>query len=153
MFWVMSADSDRADITDVLVRYATGIDRRDWVLFRSIWTDEVDADYGRGIGHFRSADQITEHMTSAHERMGRTWHLLSNFAIEVDGDVATARTYLHAVLNVDKDDPEAWLDVISHYDDSLVRTSDGWKIRLRRTGRARMIGVRSAPPLPKPSAD
>jgi 3-phenylpropionate/cinnamic acid dioxygenase small subunit len=137
---------DRADIEAVLVRYATGIDRRDWSLFRSIWSEDVDADYGR-IGHFRNADEITDFMVASHERMGSTWHRLSNFAIDVDGDAASARTYVHAVLNVDKEDPEAWLDVIGHYDDTLVRTAGGWKIARRRTGRARMIGP-APPPLP-----
>jgi hypothetical protein len=136
-------DPDRADIIDVLVGYATGIDRRDWALFRSLWTDDVDADYGR-IGHFRSAEQITEFMAASHARMGSTWHRLSNFDVDVQGDSATARTYLHAVLNVDKDDPDAWLDVIGHYDDTLVRTPAGWKICRRRTGKPRVIG--SVPP-------
>jgi SnoaL-like domain len=135
---------DRADIEEVLVRYATGIDRREWPLFRSIWTEDVDADYGP-FGHFRGADEITSHMSASHEPMGSTWHRLSNFSIEVDGDTASARTYVHAVLNVDRGDPGAWFDVTSHYDDTLVRTPEGWKISKRRTGRARMIG---APPPP-----
>lgn len=136
------AIKDRADITDVLVRYATGIDRRDWDLFRTIWTDDVDANYGRGIGHFRSADEITDFMSASHAVMGSTWHRLSNFSIEVDGDRARARTYVHAVLNVDREDPERWMDVIGHYDDELVRAPDGWRIAHRRVARARMVGSR-----------
>ncbi|MDA8046295.1 MAG: nuclear transport factor 2 family protein [Actinomycetota bacterium] len=136
------ATKDRADITEVLVRYATGIDRRDWVGFRSIWTDDVDANYGRGIGHFHSADEITEFMTRSHAVMGSTWHRLSNFSIDIQDDRATARTYVHAVLNVDRDDPDRWMDVIGHYDDELVRTPEGWRIARRRCGRARVVGSR-----------
>jgi len=138
---------DRADITEVLIRYATGIDTRDWELFRSIWADDLDAEYGRGIGRFRGPAEITEFMMGSHARMGRTWHRLSNFVIHVDGDTATSRTYVHAVLNVDGEDPDAWMDVIGHYDDTLVRTSEGWKIRQRRCGKARMTGA-SLPPYP-----
>ncbi len=36
----------RQDIAEVLVRYATGIDRRDWALLRSCFTDDCEADYG-----------------------------------------------------------------------------------------------------------
>ena len=133
---------DRAEITEVLVRYATGIDRRDWELFRSIWTEDVDANYGRGIGHFHSADEITDYMTRSHASMGSTWHRLSNFSIDVQGDEATSRTYVHAVLNVVRDDPDRWLEVIGHYDDSLVRTVGGWRVARRRVGRARVQGSR-----------
>ena len=36
----------RQDVADVLVRYATGIDRRDWTQFRSCFTEDCQADYG-----------------------------------------------------------------------------------------------------------
>jgi hypothetical protein len=130
---------DKADITETLLRYSTGIDRRDWGLFRSIWAEDLDADYGP-IGHFRSGEEITAFMMASHEPMGSTWHRLTNFCIDVAGDTATSRTYLHAVLNVDKTDPDAWLDVIGHYDDELLRTPGGWRIRRRRTGRPRTQG-------------
>ena len=32
---------DRADLTDLINKYATGIDTRDWKLYRSIFADEV----------------------------------------------------------------------------------------------------------------
>ena len=31
---------DRADITEVLLRYATGIDRRDWATFRTAFSED-----------------------------------------------------------------------------------------------------------------
>jgi len=33
---------DRAAISDVLIRYATGVDTRDWPLLRSCFTDEIE---------------------------------------------------------------------------------------------------------------
>jgi len=41
--------SDHELITDVLVRYATGIDTKDWTLFRTCFTNDVSADYGTDI--------------------------------------------------------------------------------------------------------
>jgi hypothetical protein len=35
---------DRADISDVHLRYATEVDTRDWPLFRSCFTDEIEND-------------------------------------------------------------------------------------------------------------
>lgn len=38
--------SDIEQITAVLVRYATGIDSRDWNLFRTCFTEDCRLDYG-----------------------------------------------------------------------------------------------------------
>jgi SnoaL-like domain len=43
---LMTERDDRQDIFDVLIRYATGIDRRDWSLFRAVFTDDCILDYG-----------------------------------------------------------------------------------------------------------
>ncbi|MBV9952734.1 MAG: nuclear transport factor 2 family protein [Acidimicrobiia bacterium] len=120
----------RQDIAEVLVRYATGIDRRDWTLFRSCFTDDLRADYGDSGGTFDSSDAITDFMTTSHAEMGHTMHKLSNLAITVDGDTATARTYVDAVLMAR--DGRPGLNPIGFYDDELVRTDDGWRIAARR---------------------
>jgi 3-phenylpropionate/cinnamic acid dioxygenase small subunit len=38
-------DADKEQISEVLVRYATGIDSKDWPVLRSCWADEIDVDY------------------------------------------------------------------------------------------------------------
>ncbi|MCK9921556.1 nuclear transport factor 2 family protein [Frankia sp. AgPm24] len=42
----MSEHEQREAIADVLLRYAVGIDRRDWDLFRTCFTDSCALDYG-----------------------------------------------------------------------------------------------------------
>ena len=121
-------DADKEQITEVLIRYATGIDSKDWPLFRSCWADEVDLDYGE-LGEFTDPDAFTDLFAQVHNPMGNTYHRLSNFVVDVSGDTATARTYVHAVLMVTPDDNGPWVDVVGHYDDELVRGADGWRIR------------------------
>ena len=130
--------SDHELITDVLVRYATGIDTRNWAVFRTCFTDDVRADYGVGVGSWTDVDGITEYMTVMHQDMVDTKHMLSNFAIEVDGDTATASTYVHAVLVV-TDEPPLWYEPVGLYVDRLVRTDDGWKISERTFHLTRML--------------
>lgn len=120
--------ADKADIAEVLVRYATGIDRRDWALFRTCWTDDVVADYV-GVDRWESADAITAFMEASHADMGHTMHRLSNLAITVDGDTATARAYVDAVLMAP--DGQSGLNPVGFYDDELVRTAAGWRIARR----------------------
>ncbi len=121
--------ADEQDIAEVLVRYATGIDRRDWDLFRTCFTDDVIAEY-EGIATWDSADAITDSMASSHAEMGHTMHRLSNLAISIQGDTATARSYVDAVLMAA--DGQSGLNPCGFYDDELVRTPDGWRIRHRR---------------------
>ncbi|MCK9899604.1 MULTISPECIES: nuclear transport factor 2 family protein [Parafrankia] len=127
---------DRERICDVVLRYATGIDQRDWNLLRTCWTPEVEADYG-AFGQFTSADALTETMARTHENMGPTFHRISNIVIEIDGDQASVRSYVHGVLMVTPDDPGNWVDVIGSYEDVLIRTTEGWRIsrRIARTAR------------------
>jgi hypothetical protein len=130
-------DADKEQIAEVLIRYATGIDAKDWPLLRSCWTEDVDADYGE-VGRFSGADAITDLMKRLHSVMGPTYHRLTNFAITVDGERATARSYVHAVLQAVPDDAASWIEALGHYDDELVRTSDGWRIARRATNIARV---------------
>jgi 3-phenylpropionate/cinnamic acid dioxygenase small subunit len=122
--------SDREQISDVLIRYATGIDTRNWPLFRTCFTPDVHADYGH-IGVWYDVDGITEFMTTAHRDMSGTKHMMSNFVIDVNGDEASAVSYVHAVL-VLTDEPLSWVDAVGHYVDQFVRTPDGWRIRERK---------------------
>ena len=123
------ADRDaKHDIAEVLVRYSTGIDRRDWDAFRSCFTDDCHADYG-DIGTWHGADAITDFMIESHAEMGHTMHRLSNLAITVDGDTASARTYVDAVLMAT--DGQTGLNPIGFYDDELARSGDGWHIAHR----------------------
>jgi SnoaL-like domain len=138
-------EDDKAQIADVLIRYATGIDFKDWPLLRTCWTDDVDADYGE-VGTYSGVDAITELMERLHSDMGPTYHRLSNLAITVDGERATARSYVYAHLQAVADNPASWVEALGHYDDELVRTPQGWRIAKRTTHIARVqSGVAPVP--------
>ena len=93
----MTEREDRQDIAEVLVRYATGIDRRDWPLFRTAFTEDCQLDYGE-IGTWNGVDAVTEFMEVSHSMAGHTMHRLTNQVITVSGDRAAARTYVDALI-------------------------------------------------------
>jgi 3-phenylpropionate/cinnamic acid dioxygenase small subunit len=128
---------DREEIADVLVRYATGIDRRDWPLFRTVFTDNCQLDYGE-VGSWQGVDAVTEFMQQAHALAGRTMHRLTNHVITVDGDSAQARTYVDALIMLA--DNNSGVNAAGFYDDEFVRAEQGWQIARRR-----FIQVRVAP--------
>jgi len=119
---------DRADITEVLLRYATGIDRRDWATFRAAFTDDCVLDYGE-IGSFTGVDAVTEFMDRSHAAAGHTMHRLSNIVIALDGDRATARTYIDGLIMAA--DNASGVNAVGFYDDELVRIDRGWRIARR----------------------
>jgi 3-phenylpropionate/cinnamic acid dioxygenase small subunit len=131
----------RQDVADVLVRYATGIDRRDWDLFRTCFTPDCEADYG-DIGVWHGVDQITEWMAATHEPCGHTLHRITNVAVTaVDDDQVQARSYVEALVLLA--DNENGVRATGFYDDELVRTDDGWRIAKRRFTNALVEGVGS----------
>lgn len=134
----MTYHEDRSDIIDVLVRYATGIDRRDWPLFRTVFTDDCVLDYGE-IGTWNGVDAVTEFMDQSHAMAGHTMHRLSNHAITVDGDTATARTYIDGLIMAA--DNNSGVNAVGFYDDELVRTGRGWQIARRTFTAVRITSV------------
>jgi 3-phenylpropionate/cinnamic acid dioxygenase small subunit len=125
----MSDREDRQDISDVLVRYGTGIDSRDWPLFRTVFTDDCELDYGE-IGTWHGVDAVVEFMEAAHDMAGHTLHRITNQAATIDGDRATARAYVDAVIM--SQDNTSGVNAAGFYDDELVRTGSGWRISRRR---------------------
>ena len=121
-------DDDKSQIAEVLIRYATGIDSKDWPLFRTCWTDEVDVDYGE-VGRYSGADAITGLMEQLHNAMGPTYHRLTNS--RHCRRTVTARRLVRMFMPCSRRFPmtlASWVEALGHYDDELVRTPDGWRI-------------------------
>jgi 3-phenylpropionate/cinnamic acid dioxygenase small subunit len=129
---------DRQDISDVLLRYATGIDRRDWTVFRSAFTQDCELDYGE-IGTWHGVDAVTDFMEKSHAMAGHTMHRLTNQVIAVDGDVAVARTYVDGLIMFGEND--SGVNAVGFYDDDVVRTDAGWRIARRRFTPVRVTAV------------
>src|SRR6202167_5052882 len=90
---------DRAEISDVQLRYATGLDSRDWPLFRSCFTDEVETDFTSVFGGEArkvSADRWTEAARRSLSGLKATQHMITNHVITVAGDNATCVAYVQA---------------------------------------------------------
>jgi 3-phenylpropionate/cinnamic acid dioxygenase small subunit len=119
----------RQDVSEVLVRYATGIDRRDWPLLQSCFTEDCDADYG-DIGAWHGAEAIAKFMEQSHTHCGHTLHRITNHAIVPTADGVDARSYVDAIVMAP--DNKTGVRAVGYYDDGLVRTADGWKIARRR---------------------
>jgi hypothetical protein len=124
----LSAD-DRFAIQDLLFRYATCIDTRNWNLLRTCFAAQCDVDYGI-FGAWRSADELAERMEVLHRDVGPSWHRLSNIAPVADGEAALCKTYVDVIILPKPG--ERRLHGVGWYEDRLVRQDGGWVFKVRR---------------------
>ncbi|MBT3373006.1 MAG: nuclear transport factor 2 family protein [Rhodospirillaceae bacterium] len=123
---------DREDISQVLYRYATAIDTRDWELLASCFTEDLEADFrsfgGREV--VKGRDTWMKAITSTIQGLDATQHLTANHVHTVDGDSATLVAYLQALHRLDtaRSDPE--YTVGGYYTCEMVRGDDAkWRMR------------------------
>ena len=129
--------TDRDEIVALTIRYATAIDSEQYELLSTVFTADADLDYGE-VGHWTGAAEVTEFMDLAHRGAANTLHRMSNQVVAVDGDAATARTYVDAlILGPDG----SGVNAVGYYDDEAVRTADGWRISKRTFTSVRLIMV------------
>ena len=117
---------DRLAVQDVLYKYAACIDVRDLDGVRSVFADDMWAQYGNAdplIGGDAIAGFIRDFTKDC------LWqhHLLSVYRVEVEGDTAKALVY-HTSNMVFAGDPDTNHVLVGRYRDELRRTPDGWKI-------------------------
>jgi ketosteroid isomerase-like protein len=122
----LRALQDRVEITDVLYRYASTIDRFDLDGLRSVLADDLWAQYGNAepiVGGDAVAAWIREAIA------GVVWqhHLLSVYHVEVDGDRASALVY-HTSHQAFEDSPDTAKLLVGRYHNELRREGDGWRI-------------------------
>ena len=132
----------RAAVAEVLVRYATGIDRRDWALFRSCFTEDCDADYG-AVGVWRGAGALTEWMRETHAPCGHTLHRITNEVVTPHDHGVSSHSYVDALIM--SADNMSGTQAVGYYDDVLVQVSGEWKIARRRFTPVRFQSILGTP--------
>lgn len=118
-------------VCDLKYRYATGIDTRDWALYRSIFVDTVNIDFSNYNGRPAStmaADEWVAGVQPLFSGLVATQHSMSNPRVEVNEDHATLEMYMQAEHFLDHDDPDSWFTIGGFYRDRAVRTADGWRL-------------------------
>jgi len=123
----MLSSEDRNAIVDVIYRYATGIDEKDWTLFRTCWTDAAATDYG-DIGSWSTGDEITTFMEEVHAPCADSLHRVTNPVVWEDDGVLRSRSYVDAVLLFRRQAMHA----MGRYEDEWEEVDGVWRIKARR---------------------
>ncbi|KUI44827.1 polyketide cyclase [Mycobacterium sp. GA-1199] len=129
--------SDRDELVELSIRYATAVDSRRYSLLTEVFTENAQVDYGE-IGQWTGGAEVAEFMAAAHVMAAHTMHRVSNQAVDIDGDTATMRTYVDALILLEDG---SGANPVGYYDDQAVWTADGWRIARRSYTSVRLAAV------------
>ena len=124
--------ADRIEIDDLLTRYATALDTKDWDLYANCFTPDASIDYSSSGGIKGKLPEVKAWLAQIMPTFPMTQHLVANRVIVVQGDTATCRSYLFNPMGL-PDDTNGLLLFFEggYYNDKLVHTPEGWRIRER----------------------
>ena len=126
---------DRAEISEVVYRYAIGADRRDAAMFASVFTDQLTVlirggSFKEGRKRTVANSQFGQEVVKGLSRFPVTQHLFTIYQIDINGDQAQTLVYMqarHFIAESEGIHPP-W-DMGGYYEHHLVRTPSGWKVR------------------------
>jgi hypothetical protein len=141
---------DKAEIIEVLNLYGLALDAHRFDLFALVFTEDVTADFGPAGASWSGLAEFKRSFAGFHERLDNHQHTMMGHVVRVDGDVAQAFSYGNWLLvRNDAEGGSSWLGS-GWYDDELVRTEHGWRIRQRV---CRLVSWSGNPAVPEPNGE
>lgn len=125
---------DEAAVRNLLVEYGNDLDTQDLVGYSRLFAK--DGTWSGSTGFAKGPDAILAMLQKALGKSSpydpskvRSFHLLTNFYIQVNGDHATARSKWTFFGRTEDNKLEPRL--AGHYDDTFVREGEVWKFQSR----------------------
>jgi 3-phenylpropionate/cinnamic acid dioxygenase small subunit len=142
---------ERHRIEDLVIRYATSLDRRDWDALRECFFDDAVADYGV-LGRYEGVDAILTGAREPLQRLDASQHLLGNLVVEfTDADNAVVTSYVQAQHYLANAIGDSLATIGGTYTDEVRRVEGRWRIaRLTlavtwQTGNTSILAPRAVP--------
>ncbi len=131
----MNALQDRADLIELLSRYADIADLKEFTeLPGLVLTDPLTLDFESVAGIPPMTLPLSDYIESirtAFAPFTATHHAITGHVIEIDGDRATIHAHVRAEHwlpdELARGGPNRWL-VVGFYDNEAVRTANGWRL-------------------------
>lgn len=131
----MNALSDRADLIELIGRYADIADLKEFTeLPGLVLADPVTVDFESVAGMPPMTVPLgdyVEALRGSFASFTATHHTITGHVIDIDGDRATIHAHVRAEHWVPDEladgGPDRWL-VVGFYDNEAVRTADGWRL-------------------------
>lgn len=142
---------DVEEIRTLLIDYGRYLDAHDLVSYSNLFASDGEwvGGFGTGKGPAGVLALMQKNLgATSTSRPGSTYHLLTNFLIDVHGDAATAWSRWNFVVTGQDSSPRVLYG--GHYDDTLVRENGRWKFKRRVAVNDIPVGNAAGPPPPSP---
>lgn len=120
---------DRVALTELVMRYCRGVDRRDFVLVRSLYHDDAIDDHGKMF--YGGPDAFVEWLPAILANWELTIHSISNSVFAIEGDTAEGEhvvTAFHRTAAPNRMEFTIWGRFLDRYE----RRDGVWKFAHRR---------------------
>jgi hypothetical protein len=120
-----TATADAVEVLQLLNRYGQALDAHDWTALQAVFAPDASADYSSIAGDDarpQGREAVVGWLSTALGTRLGTYHFMTNHVVDVDGDRARSRHYMH----------NRNLSLCGVYTCEHRRTVDGWRIAALR---------------------
>jgi hypothetical protein len=122
---------DRALIADLLARYSWALTDRDWSAWVGCFTSDAQVDYSTAGGPVGTPTDAANTFSGMMSMFDVSLSSGGNVAISfVGNDKATVMSIYTMTMRIPGDQP-TYMQASGWYNDTIVRTADGWRIQNR----------------------
>ncbi|HEY4333322.1 MAG TPA: nuclear transport factor 2 family protein [Ilumatobacteraceae bacterium] len=126
---------DRAQISDVIIRYSEALNRADWEAWTACFTPGASVDYTTAGGIAGTPTEAVAWLSSTLAMFDMRIGRVANILITVDGpDRATSTSQYSMTMRIPaqaEGGQPTYIEAAGWYDDMFERTADGWRISRR----------------------
>lgn len=121
----LSEAADRLEIQQQLTNYATGVDFKDWELYKSVFTPDADVDYTNSLPLRGTPETVVETFGPIFESMPWTQHYITNVSYRFTDDACQVRAFFYNPCMLPGQVESS--HHFGYYDHRFIRTTAGWK--------------------------
>jgi len=134
---ILTAESE---IQKACVRYARALDTRNWALLDTVFTPNLEAQYGDQPAT-RGRDVAVNGIRGFLERCGPSQHLMGNFDVTVNGATAISSCYIRVFHQGAGERAHLTQETLGTYHATWTRTPDGWRAATWRLAVSMQMGT------------
>jgi SnoaL-like domain len=121
---------DIVQIINIINLYPVAVDTRRWDLLDQVFTEDARIEFG-GAAKWNDLISLKRDFELIHRPFEATLHVTTNHQVVVNNDRANCLSYVHGRFIREVPEGGSLFESVGWYDDFLVRSSAGWRIKMR----------------------